>query len=151
MFIIDEKRQPLGKMSYDQAMWLSFQRGFDLVEIGHNSNPPVCKFVDYNKELYEKAKQARKQKARQKAPVVKEVKLTYNISPHDLDVRVRKAQSFFDGGDKVKVFLILKGRQNIFRERAFELIAKFKELVNAEYEMPIKRQGNNYSALLRRK
>lgn len=132
-------------------MWLAYERGFDLVEVSANANPPVCKFIDYNKELYQKAKQARKQKAKQKATEVKEVKLTYNISVHDFDVRIKKAQQFFADGDKVRVSIMLRGRENIFRDKAEEKIRNFVQTLGASYEMPIKRMGNTFSALIIKK
>jgi len=149
--LIDNQSQPLGKMSYDQAMWLAYDKGYDLVEVGPGAVPPVCKLIDYNKELYEKAKRARKQRAKQKSSEVKEIKLTYKISEHDLEVRAKRAEAFFSEGDRVRVFIILKGRENIFRGKAFELIEKFKEIVKANYEIPIKRVGNIYSAILTKK
>ncbi len=132
-------------------MWLAYERGFDVVEVSANANPPVCKFIDYNKELYQRAKQARKQKAKQKAPEVKEVKLTYNISAHDFDVRIKKAQQFFENGDKVRVSIMLRGRENIFKDKAEEKIRHFTEILGAAYEMPIKRQGKIFSALIVKK
>jgi translation initiation factor IF-3 len=151
VFLIDEEGRKLGVMSFDQAMWLAYERGFDLVEVGANAKPPVAKLIDYNKELYERAKQIRKQKAQHKAPEVKEIKLSFNISRHDIEVRVKKTQDFFNDGHKVKIFLFLKGRENIFRDKANKLITEFKDEAKAEFDTPIKRQGNCYFAIIKRK
>ncbi|MCL5795781.1 MAG: translation initiation factor IF-3 [Patescibacteria group bacterium] len=148
---MDESGKKLGTISYDQAMWLAYERGYDLVEVGPNAQPPVAKLIDYNKELYERAKQIRKQRAQHKAPEVKEIKLSFNISRHDIEVRVKKAQDFFGEGHKVKVFLFLKGRENIFRDKANKLITDFTNEASAEFDAPIKRQGNCYFAIIKRK
>ena len=131
-------------------MWLAYEHGLDLVEVNSQNNPPVCKLIDYKKELYEKAKKTRKQKAKQKAPELKEIKLTFNISEHDFQVRIEKAQKFFAQGNKVRVFLNLRGREMKFQDKAKQLIDKFKQTLNAEYELPIKKQGSRFSALIRK-
>lgn len=151
LILIDENGKSLGEISYDQAMLLAYEKGIDLVEVGPNANPPIGKLIDYGKEIYQQQKLISKQKSKQKAPEVKEIKLSVRIEEHDFQTKVNRAKDFFAEGDKVKVFMKLMGREMIFQNKAHETIERFKNEVGAEYESPIKRMGNQFAALLKKK
>lgn len=152
LILIDEEGKSLGQVNYDQAMLLAYDRGLDLVEVKPTTSAdqsPTCKLMDYGKELYQQQKQASKQKAKQKAPEVKEIKLSFRIEEHDFQTKIKRAKGFFADGDKVRVFLRLMGREMIFKDKVEEIIERFRKESGAEYEIPIKRMGNQFSALLR--
>lgn len=140
-----------GIVSYDQAMILAFDTNADLVVVNPNLDVPVAKIMDYGKYLYEIDKKERKQKAKQHAGEVKEIKLTYKIDDHDFQTKLERARKFLDEGMKVKVFLPLFGRENIFADRAIERIDKFCQLLEAQYESRPQRLGNRFIAIMKRK
>jgi len=141
----------MGVVSKDQALFLAYEKEIDLVELNGKIDPPICKLMDYGKFLYEKSKQVQKQRSQQKAAEVKEIKLSINIGEHDLKVKENQAERFLNDGNKVKLFLVLRGREMMFRDKAFVIINKFKEDVNAEFEQSANSQGNRFMALLRKK
>ncbi len=117
-----------------------------------NPNPqhPVAKLIDYGKYQYELEKQERKQRAHQHAGEVKEIKLTYKIDEHDFQTKVERARKFLDDGMKVKVFLPLFGRENIFADRALEQVERFRLSIEAEYESKPQKLGNRFITIMRR-
>lgn len=140
-----------GSVSYDQAMILAYDEGLDVVLVNPSAKTPVAKLIDFGKYQYELEKQERKQKAHQHAGEVKEVKLTYKIDEHDFQTKIDRARKFLDEGLKVKVFLPLYGRENIFADRALEQIERFRVAVEAEYEAKPQKLGNRFITIMRRK
>ncbi len=112
-------------------MVLAFDAGLDIVLVSPNSNPPVARMMDFDKYQYELEKKERKQRARQHAGEVKEIKLTYKIDEHDFQTKIERARKFLDEGLKVKVFLPLFGRENIFADRAIQQIERFRQAIEA--------------------
>jgi len=151
VFLIDENGRALGKVAYDQAMWLAFAKELDLVEINPNINPPVCKIIDYNKELYRRTKELQKQKSKAKNTELKEIRLSLKIGKHDFDVKAERTKEFFENGSKVKVVLILIGREMAFQENAKKVIDEFVNAVQGECEVPVKREGKRFWTLIKKK
>ena len=87
------------------------EAGMDLVEISPNTNPPVCKIMDYGKFKYSAQKKAAEARKKQKVVEIKEIKLRPMIDDHDYDVKMRAMQRFFEEGDKVKITLRYRGRR----------------------------------------
>ena len=81
---------------------MALEAGMDLVEISPNTNPPVCKIMDYGKFKYSAQKKAAEARKKQKIVEIKEIKLRPMIDDHDYDVKMRAMQRFFEEGDKVK-------------------------------------------------
>ncbi|OQA53085.1 MAG: Translation initiation factor IF-3 [candidate division WS2 bacterium ADurb.Bin280] len=125
------------------------EQSLDLVEIGANAKPPVCKIVDYGKYRYEQEKS--KQKSKNKAGEVKEIQLGVKTDEHDFNTRVEQAKKFVEKGHKLRLTVKMQGRQNIYFENALKKIENFKNLVDLEYENEPQRFGNRYSALLIKK
>jgi len=119
----------LGVMTTRDAQRLAEQQGFDLVEISPNADPPVCKIMDFGKFRYEesiKRKQARKSQIRQQ---IKEVKFHASVDEHDLQTKMRHIREFLAEGDKVKVTLQYRGRENAHKELGMEVVTRvIKEL-----------------------
>jgi translation initiation factor IF-3 len=117
----------LGVMATREAQRLADAQGLDLVEVSPNAEPPVCKIMDYGKFRYEesiKRKQARKN---QKVVQIKEVKFHATTDTGDLEHKLRQIKSFIDEGDKVKITLQYRGRENAHKEIGVELVNKVVE------------------------
>jgi len=132
-------------------MLLAFEAGLDLVEVNPHAKPPVTKIMDYGKYRYAQEKQESKQKSKSKGPEIKEVRLSLKISSHDLGFKTEQAQKFLSDGNKVKITVKLIGREMMFRHKAHEMIEKFRQNINSEYESPVERLGNQFSAILVKK
>lgn len=100
----------------------------DLVILSPDADPPVVRIMDYKKFKYEQQKKKREQQKKSAASRMdlKELKMGYNIDQHDYSVRLKAARKFLKDGDKVKVIVNLKGRENDFRNNAIELIRRFQ-------------------------
>ena len=90
IMLINENGKPLGEVSYDQARLLSCDKEMDLVEVGPGAHPPIAKIMDYGKEIYREQKKISKQRAKQKAPELKEIKLSPRIDEHDFQVKINQ-------------------------------------------------------------
>ena len=109
--VIDETKQQLGILATHQALALARERGLDLVEIAPKATPPVCRIMDYGKFLYELHKQEHEAKKHQKQVQIKEIKFRPKISIHDYDFKMRHVKRFIDEGNKVKITVMLRGRE----------------------------------------
>jgi len=118
----------IGIMPTRDALRLAESQELDLVETSPNADPPVCKIMDFGKFRYEeslKRKEARKKQSRQQT---KEVKFHSGTDENDINVKVRKIKEFIEDGDKVKVSLQYRGRENAHRELGVELINRVIKL-----------------------
>jgi translation initiation factor IF-3 len=151
--VIDDQGQQLGDMETYRAMQMARERDLDLVEVSPIAHPPVCKIMDYGAYQYQQEKKERKQKAKQKKVEIKGIRLGLNIGAHDLEIRKNQALKFFEKGDKVKVELILRGRERAFVDRARTIMEDFAKSLgdNAVIEQPLTRQGGRLSLLVARR
>lgn len=126
--LIDAKQNMVGVVSKREAIRLADDADLDLVILSPEADPPVLRIMDYNKYRYEQQKKKRGQQKKSAASRMdlKELKMGYNIDQHDYSVRLRAAQKFLKDGDKVKVIVHLKGRENDFRNIAIALIKRFQ-------------------------
>jgi translation initiation factor IF-3 len=150
VYLIDEDGTSRGEVNTDQALFIAYQKNIDLVEISPKANPPVARLIEFGKYQYEQQKKLAKQKGGQKGGEIKEVRLSLKIEEHDFQTKARKSKSFLDNGDKVRVTVVLKGRENIFSERAYSVINKFTEIVNGQIEQPAAKLGNRISAVIKK-
>ncbi len=112
-------------MPYTQALSIAEGKGLDLVMMSGASKPPVCKILNYGKYKYEATKKEKELRKAQKKIEVKEIKLSMTIEEYDTAYRVKNAIKFLQGGDKVKVSLRMRGRQQAYSKRAIEIIKDF--------------------------
>ncbi|KAF2316996.1 hypothetical protein GH714_010066 [Hevea brasiliensis] len=126
--LIDEQQNMVGVVPKSEAIQMAEDAELDLVILSPDADPPVVRIMDYNKYRYELQKKKRGQlkKSAANRMDLKELKMGYNIDQHDYDVRLRAARKFLKDGDKVKVIVNLKGRENDFRNIAIELIRRFQ-------------------------
>ena len=114
-------------MSSKEAQRIADSKGLDLVKISPTAVPPVCKIMDYNKFMYEKAKKEKEAKKKQKTIDVKEVRLSPNIDKNDLNTKINQARKFLSKGDKVKVTLRFRGRELAHVNSSKVILEEFAE------------------------
>lgn len=127
MRLIDEEGQPLGIMTPMQALSIARERDLDLVEVSPMAAPPVCRLMDYGRFKYEQAKRENEARKNQKTTDLKEIRLSPRTDDHDLNVKIRKVEEFLGDGDKVKVSVRLRGRENAHPELGRLLLDKIVE------------------------
>lgn len=133
--LIDETGKQIGVLALEEALRMAEERNLDLIQITEKMEPPVCKIMDYGKYLYWLQKKEKAAKAKQTGEL-KGVRLGLNISLHDLEIKANLTKKFLTKGQKVKIEMILKGREKEFSGLANEKIGQFLEIL--ERQIPIK-------------
>lgn len=140
----------LGVMKLSDALALANERQIDLVEISPNANPPVTKLLDYDKYRYQQEKTAQEARKKIKKITVKNIRLSVRIGQHDLDFKTKQANDFLAEGNKVKIDIVMRGREQAHPQLAFELATKVQTLLTTEFVLesrPVK-MGNTVSMLV---
>ncbi|MEK7203157.1 MAG: translation initiation factor IF-3 [Patescibacteria group bacterium] len=154
VFLINENGESLGVMETGKALVLAMEAGMDLVEANPKAVPPVAKIVDFGKFKYQKERRLQHQKVKQKKVEIKGLRLSARISQHDFDFRSDQAEKFLKRGDKIKLEIILKGREKQHPEKAEEVIKKFIEglkankNLNIEIEQGLTKQSGKFNILI---
>lgn len=140
----------LGIMKLSDALALAQERQVDLVEISPNANPPVTKLLDYDKYRYQQEKTAQEARKKIKKVTVKIIKLSVRIGQHDLAFKTKKVNEFLAEGNKVKVDIVMRGREQAHPQLAFDMANKVQTLITVEFviESQPKKMGNTVSMLL---
>jgi len=126
VLLIDEEGEKRGVMPTARAIEIAVEAGLDLVEISPQTQPPVCKILDYGKFKFQQQKKKAEAKKKQKVVEIKEIKMRPNIDDHDYEVKAKAMRRFFDEGDKVKVTLRFRGREMAYQDRGMALLEKVK-------------------------
>ncbi len=137
--------EQIGVVDIDTALRIAEEVGLDLVEIAPDAKPPVCKVMDFGKYKYEIAQKAREARQNQTHIVVKEMRLGLKIEPHDYETKKSHIERFLKGGDKVKVTVQFRGREQARPEMGYRLLQKLAEEL-AEFafvEFAPKKEGRN--------
>lgn len=144
VFVIDETGAGLGELTIAEAIRISEERGYDLVEVNPHGKPPVCKIMNYGSFRYQKEKLLKKQKKLTKTLEVKSVRLSIKIGEHDKMTKLGQANKFLEKGHKIKIELILRGREMTHMDLGRDMILAFEKMLSTpvEAEQPITRQGN---------
>ncbi len=127
------------------------ERDLDLVVVSANQAPPVAKILDWGKYKYETEKRAKEAKKKQHTIDIKEVKMRYKIDVHDYEVRLKAAKKFLASGNKVKVVVMLRGREMQHSHLAMDLITKFQNEFsedNIQIEKKPQIEGRNVIMIL---
>ncbi len=152
--VVGAEDEPLGILDTAEAMRRAQAAGFDLVEVSPKAEPPVCRFIDYGAFKYQKEKEARKAKAQSKEVEVKGIRLTVRIGAHDFDVRKEQAFKFLERGDKLKLEMVLRGREKAHANLGREVMEKFVEAIKVKYpvriESPFSSQGGRLNMIVAR-
>ena len=127
--VLDSDGSQLGVMSAKEANALADKKNLDLVKISPNANPPVCKIMDYGKYKFEQSKRDKEAKKAQAVTELKEVWLSMTIEEHDLETKAKHARKFLVAGNKVKVLIRMRGRQQAHARLGVEVMANFYAVV----------------------
>jgi len=148
--LIGAAGEQVGVVAIDVALRLAEEAGFDLVEIAPDAQPPVCKIMDFGKYKYEIAQKAREARQNQTHIVVKEIRLGLKIENHDYETKKNHIEKFLLGGDKVKVTVQFKGREQTRPEIGFRLLQRLAEDVAGTgfVEFAPKREGRSMTMVL---
>ncbi|KPJ73225.1 hypothetical protein AMJ48_02045 [Parcubacteria bacterium DG_74_1] len=151
--LIDQSGKQAGVIPLLEALRIAEERGLDLIQVTEKVEPPVCKIMDYGKYLYwlqKKEKAARGSKGSE----LKGIRLGFNISLHDLEIRAHQAEKFLKKGDKVKIEMVLRGREKALGGFAKGKISQFLEilekLVPIKIERELKREVRGFTMIIAR-
>ena len=137
-------------MRKSEALAIAKEAWVDLVLISPNTNPPICKIIDYWQFLYEQKKKENLKHKNNKQSEVKWIRLTFNIGQHDFDIKVKKARQFLEEKNFVKVNLMFRWREVMHAELWMEKVTKFIEELSDVWKVeqaPV-RQWRTISALI---
>jgi len=140
----------VGVKPIQEALQMARNAGLDLVEIAPQAAPPVCKIMDFSKYLYEKDKQERENRKKQKVGMLKEIRMNTRIAQHDLDTKIKHISEFLRAQDKVRVTVVFKGRENQHRDIGEKIlqdvVAKLTEVGTQEGRFSL--AGNRMSVMI---
>ena len=130
--VTDAEGLPLGVIDRNRALSMAREQGCDLVLVVPNAQPPVCRLIDYGKFIYEEQKRKKEQerKHREARIDIKEFQFRPVIDQHDLEIKIKKMQEFIDTGDKCKVVIRFRGRENADPDKGKNLIARIMSLLS---------------------
>ena len=148
--VIDDKNAQLGVMETRAAIDLARERGYDLILVAAQAQPPVCRIMDYGKFKYEKSKRDKLARSKSASNELKMVRLHPRTSEHDRSILVRHAEKFLRDGHKVRVVCQFKGRENAYpqigREQLDAVAEELKDI--ATVEGTINKQGREMAMML---
>uniref|UniRef100_A0A7V4DHQ2 Translation initiation factor IF-3 n=1 Tax=Candidatus Caldatribacterium californiense TaxID=1454726 RepID=A0A7V4DHQ2_9BACT len=148
--LISPEGHQIGIVPLKKALQMAEEAGLDLVEVGPNANPPVCKIMDWGKFRYEREKKAKLSRKKQKASELKELTMRPKIDEHDYQVKLRNALRFLQEGNRVKVIIRFRGREAAFQDRGHELLRRVIEDLKdvGKVEQDIKSEGSSLTVTL---
>ena len=125
--LVGPNGEQVGIVRIEDALRLAAEADLDLVEVAPMSKPPVCKLMDYGKFKYESALKAREDRKKQVNTVIKEMKLRPKIDPHDYATKKGHVVRFLKAGDKVKITIMFRGREQSRPELGYRLLTRLGE------------------------
>lgn len=114
-------------MSSDKALEMAYNKGFDLVLMSAQANPPVCKIMDFGKYCFEREKREKEAKKKQQTIELKEIQLSPRIDTHDFETKAKQAKKFLEAGNKVRVVMKFRNREMSHLSYGREIIDRFGE------------------------
>ncbi len=123
--LIDDEGNNHGVVATSKALMMAEDKGLDLIVVSPNQEPPVAKILDYGKYKYEIEKRAKESKKKQHTVDIKEIKVRYKIDVHDYNVKINAIKKFIAAGNKVKVVVMLRGREMQHSNLAYDLANRF--------------------------
>jgi translation initiation factor IF-3 len=147
--LIDESDRQIGVVTLKEALEMAWAKKLDLVQVTEKTVPPVVKIMEYGKYLYALQK---KDKSPKRTSEVKGIRLSYNISLHDMEMRASQAEKFLKKGDRVKIELRLRGREKAFGNLSKEKIMQFLDILGKiiphKIDKELKREQNGFSMII---
>ena len=152
VLVIGPNGEQTGVKSIKDALTLANYAGLDLVLIGPNGNPPVCKLMDYKKYKYEKSKKEKDALKKQRAAMqnLKEFRLSAQIDVGDFETKIKQVTKYLEKGDKIKLSIRFKGRQMAHTELGSDVLVRFANRLTeiSDIEQEPKLDGRNMTMLL---
>ena len=152
MRLIDETGKQLGVLPLAEALQMAKEKNLDLIQVTEKVEPPVCKIMDYGKFLYIEEKKEKKDISKQKGGEIKGLRLSFNISDHDIETRANAAEKFLKEGNKVRVEMVLRGREKALGDFAKDKMIKFLEtldkIIPIKLERELKREARGFTAII---
>lgn len=149
--VIDEDGSQIGIITLQEALKIANERNLDLIQITEKADPPVCKIGNYGKYLY-KEKKKEKEAHKHKTKEIKGIRLTFNISQHDLETKAKQSEKFLKKGNKIRIELPLRGREKALQDFAKEKIEKFiqilKENTSIKIERELKKEPRGFTVII---
>ncbi len=151
--LIDHEGNQHGVVPTEDARKMAEEAGLDLVEVSPNEDPPVCRIMDWGKFQYEQRKKSKGAGQRSAASRLKEVRVRPTIDPHDLQYRLESGRKFLEGGHKVLVVCVFRGRQLDHKELGLNVMRTVADHLAdiSRVETPPKLMGRRMTMLLGRK
>lgn len=148
--LIDEDGKQIGVIPTRDALETARERGLDLVEVQPNAVPPVCRLMDYGRFRYEESRKERESRKRAKTVALKEIRMKPKIGEHDVETKARNARRFLNAGDRVKISVRFRGRENLHQEIGRDLLLRMIEDLNdvAIVDQQPRSEGQDMSILL---
>ncbi len=148
--LVGPNGEQVGIVRIEDALRLALEADLDLVEVAPQARPPVCKLMDFGKFKYESAQKARESRRNQVLTVIKEQKLRPKIDSHDYETKKRNVVRFLEHGNKVKVTIMFRGREQSRPELGFRLLQRLAEdVVDLGFvESSAKQDGRNMIMVL---
>lgn len=150
VFLIDERGEQIGVRPTNQAIELSMDRGYDLVEVAPQANPPVCRMMDYGQFRYSQSKKEREARKVQRVSALREVRFRTRIADHDKEAKIRQVKNFLGEGSKVKLTVMFRGREIARPDRGVSLLRSVAEEVKdyAKVDSPPSMEGRRINVVL---
>ncbi|HOO40327.1 MAG TPA: translation initiation factor IF-3 [Syntrophales bacterium] len=143
--VIDAEGKQLGIISLVDALAEASRVGLDVVEVSPNSEPPVCRIMDYGKFRYQQNKKQQIAKKHQTTVQVKEIRFRPKTDGHDLDVKIRQIRKFLEQQDKVKISMMFRGREIVYTDLGRKIMESVKRQLEdlAIFDQEPKLEGRN--------
>ncbi len=133
--LINQMGEQVGIVDTKEALRMAQEVGLDLVEISPKADPPVCKIIDWGKYQYQQAKKKQDNKGNQKKVEIKGVRIRPNTGEGDINFKLKQVIKFLKKGDKVKVEIILRGREKMFMNDSKEKLEKFVDKIDFPFKI----------------
>ncbi len=148
--MIDHNGNAHPKIATSEALKMAIEADLDLVEVNPTAEPPVCKIMDYGQYQYQQSRAAQEAKQKSKKTETKGLRLSFKIGSGDLLTRKKQAEKFLKKGNRVRIEMMLRGRERQHTPLAIEKVKEFIASIEPEVkiEQPVGKKGNTISAII---
>lgn len=150
--LVDESNNQVGVITKDEALNKAREVGLDLVEVAPNSEPPVCRIMDYGKWQYQQKRRGREahKKSQHHTVMLKEIRLRPETDTHDLEVKLKHAREFLEKGHRVQFSVFFRGRQMLHKDRGYQVLDRMTEQLEdlAKVERPAMMSGRRMTMVM---
>jgi translation initiation factor IF-3 len=148
--LVDQNGKQLGVVPTHEARRIAEEANLDLVEVAPTARPPVCRIMDFGKYKYEQAKKAKESKKKQHTVDLKEMRYRPKIEEHDFQFKTRHVRQFLEEGNKVRCFVLFRGRERAHTEFGVRLLQRVAEVLAdvAQVEVSPTLEGRSMNMVL---